>query len=112
MMYFFVSMPPKISCMVKPDFSATSMKLAIGVAAVGKAFGCGPIQFATKTRRNEIDAGPRRLQLLVCGMGPERMVGIRGLGVKQARYFRRRFVRRAYRGVATSATPTFLSAAP
>ena len=38
MMYFLVSMPPKISCIVRPDFSATSVKLAISLA--GGAFVC------------------------------------------------------------------------
>src|SRR5205085_8225777 len=34
MMYFLVSTPPKISCMVRPAFSATSVKLAMGLAGV------------------------------------------------------------------------------
>ena len=53
MMYFFVSTPPKMFCMVSPAFSATSVKLATGLAASLRLL--GQSLFARRERSAERD---------------------------------------------------------
>src|ERR1700676_2754568 len=54
MMYFLVSMPPKMSCIVRPAFSATSVKLASGLAgAVVRDFACSAWHRTTRNAKIE-----------------------------------------------------------
>src|SRR5579872_6301070 len=91
MMYFLVSMPPKISCAVRPDFSATSVKLAIGAADGVAAFVCWAQTSAHEnSEQAQASAHTRRSraknETLRNRMVPSQMVGAASATVKLRAY--------------------------